>query len=174
MLKRRFSIVFVAFLLLSLGACQTSPSKESAEDSTPGSENSASNHAYFGEKINADGAITMLELSEKMGNTDSLAVKVKATVNEVCQAKGCWMNLNDLAEKSNSMKVTFKDYGFFVPKDISGKEVIVEGYAYREVTPVETLRHYAEDAGKSKEEIEAINTPVEELKFLASGVIVLQ
>ncbi len=49
----------------------------------------------------------------------------------------------------------------------------MNGYAFRDVTPVDELRHYAEDAGKSKEEIAAITQPKEEMKFLASGVILL-
>jgi hypothetical protein len=49
----------------------------------------------------------------------------------------------------------------------------MDGYAYREVTSVEDLRHFAEDEGKSKEEIEAITEPREELKFMASGVLLL-
>ena len=71
------------------------------------------------------------------------------------------------------MMVRFKDYGFFVPKDIAGRKVIITGKAYREVTPIEELRHYAEDAGKSKEEIAAITESKEELKFLATGVVLL-
>ncbi len=71
------------------------------------------------------------------------------------------------------MMVKFKDYGFFVPKDIAGRKVVMEGYAFREVTPVDELRHYAEDEGLSTEEIEAITEPKEELKFLASGVLLL-
>ena len=125
----------------------------------------------FGEKINTRGAISFPELTAKMAGTDSMAVKVRGTVESVCQVKGCWMNMRD--EKAGEMFVQFKDYGFFMPKDISGREVIIDGYAYRKVTPVDELRHYAEDAGKSKAEIEAITQPKEELKFMASGVLLL-
>jgi hypothetical protein len=69
------------------------------------------------------------------------------------------------------MRVTFKDYGFFVPKDSKGKEVVIEGIAMRKVTPVDELRHYAEDAGKSPEEVAAITEPVQELAFEAVGVL---
>jgi hypothetical protein len=126
----------------------------------------------FGEKITADGAVTYSEILAKMEGVDSLPVKVRGTVQEVCQKKGCWMNVND-GQASAEMFVQFKDYGFFMPKDISGREVIMDGYAYREVTSVEDLRHFAEDEGKSKEEIEAITEPREELKFMASGVLLL-
>jgi len=50
----------------------------------------------------------------------------------------------------------------------------MEGHAFKETTPVEELRHYAEDAGKPQEEIEAITEPKEEVKFLASGVLLLE
>jgi hypothetical protein len=72
------------------------------------------------------------------------------------------------------MRVTFKDYGFFMPKDISGKSVVIDGYAYIETTSVDILRHYAEDAGKSKAEIEAIKEPLRELSYEAAGVLLME
>lgn len=71
-----------------------------------------------------------------------------------------------------TMRVKFKDYGFFVPKDIAGKTAIMEGMARMETTSVDEQRHYAEDAGKTKAEIEAITQPTRELVFEASGVII--
>ena len=128
---------------------------------------------FYGEKISADGAITYDELLTKLASSDSLTnVKVTGKIDGVCQAKGCWMNIvsttNDGAE---SMFVKFKDYGFFMPLDASGSTAIMEGKAYKEETSVEELRHYAEDEGKSAEEIAAITEPVTELKFMAHGVI---
>ena len=75
---------------------------------------------------------------------------------------------------NDAMMVRFKDYGFFVPKDIGGKDVIIEGQAYATEVSVEELRHYAEDAGKSKEEIMAITEPEKQYAFLATGVRVIQ
>jgi hypothetical protein len=69
------------------------------------------------------------------------------------------------------MRVTFKDYGFFVPLDAAGKTVIMEGKAYYDTTSVDMLRHYAEDAGESPEEIEKITEPKLELAFEATGVL---
>ena len=129
---------------------------------------------HFGDEISADGALSYSDMLTKLGDQDSIETKVVGTVKAVCQAKGCWMNIAADEEGQPEMFVKFKDYGFFVPKDISGKQVVMEGYAFREVTSVDELRHYAEDEGKPKEEIEAITEPVEELKFMASGVIVLK
>ena len=73
----------------------------------------------------------------------------------------------------NTMRVTFRDYGFFVPTSgAEGKQTIFEGTLRKSVTSVESLRHYAEDAGKSTEEINAITEPREELTFVADGVLI--
>jgi hypothetical protein len=99
---------------------------------------------------------------------DTVTTTLSGTVNEVCQAKGCWMTL--AVADDQEMMVKFRDYAFFVPKDLGSEEVVLHGKAYYQVTPVDELRHYAEDAGKSPEEIAAITEPKQELRFLADGV----
>jgi hypothetical protein len=142
--------------------------------SCKGQQESSVKGEKFGKEITAENAIGFDELMHLISTQDSVQTKVKATVASVCQVKGCWMNLvNGSDNSAESIFVKFKDYGFFMPKDIAGKEVIIEGTAYREITSVEELRHYAEDEGKSEEEIMKITEPVKELKFMADGVIVL-
>ena len=70
--------------------------------------------------------------------------------------------------------VRFKDYGFFVPKDttVYGKLAIVQGIASLDTLTVDLQRHYAEDDGKSQEEINAITEPKYEVLFMADGVII--
>ena len=92
-----------------------------------------------------------------MAGTDTLQLKFTAKVKEVCQAKGCWMKL-ELANGSEVM-VRFKEYGFFVPKDGQGKQVIVNGSAFVSVLGVEEQRHYAKDAGEPTAVIDQINQP---------------
>ena len=110
------------------------------------------------------------ELLLKISDTDSLQTKVIGTVESVCQVKGCWMNIV-MPDTGEEMFVKFKDYGFFMPKDIAGREVVLNGKAFVNEVPVEELRHYAEDAGKSKEEIEAITEPKRTYSFEADGVL---
>ena len=129
---------------------------------------------FFGEKIEADDFITFDDFVSQVNQKEEVNVKLKAKVESVCQAKGCWMNLISDKQTDNEVFVKFKDYGFFMPKDISGRYVVVEGKGYKEVTSVDELRHYAEDEGLSKAEIDAITEPKEELKFMASGVALLE
>lgn len=124
----------------------------------------------FGREINEKSAIAARQLPAKMGDKESMSAKVTGTVESVCQAKGCWMKVK--MENGETMRVSFRDYGFFVPKDIMGKTVVMEGVVEKKITPVDELRHYAMDAGKSKEEIAKITEPKKELAFVADGVII--
>lgn len=128
----------------------------------------AQNH--FGRTIDDQKAIEASTLPAKMGEKNEMQAKVTGTVESVCQAKGCWMKVN--LDNGETMRVMFKDYGFFVPKDIAGKTVVFEGEAQKKTVSVEHLKHYAQDAGKSQAEIAKITEPRDELTFIADGVIV--
>ena len=126
----------------------------------------------FGDQIKSDNALSKskaYETYKKLNVGDTIEMKFASKINEVCSKKGCWMKLP--LDGDQETMVRFKDYGFFIPLDSQGKEVIVEGKAFVKVTSVDELRHYAEDAGKSKEEIEKIIAPKKEMAFLAYGVL---
>lgn len=125
-----------------------------------------------GDDITEDGAITPAEFLARFDGKDSLAVKLSATINEVCAKKGCWMTI-DLGD-DKSMRVTFRDYEFFVPKDAAGKLAIIQGVATIDTTDVATLKHYASDANATQEEIDAITEPEINYSIEATGVIIKQ
>ncbi|MCC7332389.1 MAG: DUF4920 domain-containing protein [Flavobacteriales bacterium] len=123
-----------------------------------------------GKDITEDGALTAAEFLSKFNGKDSLQVKLMAPITDVCQKKGCWMTLdlgNDL-----EMRVSFKDYEFFVPKDASGRMAFVEGIARIDTTSVEELKHYLKDAEASQEEIDAVKEPEINYSFEADGVLI--
>jgi len=123
---------------------------------------------YFGSQFNLSDAMSVDDLFAKMADKEAMEhVKVEGEVVSVCQVKGCWMRL--VASDGQELMVKFKDYGFFMPLDLTGN-VTMTGRAYKDVTSVEDLRHYAEDAGQSAEEIAEITEPLEELLFEATGV----
>ncbi|MCO6358944.1 DUF4920 domain-containing protein [Roseivirga pacifica] len=125
----------------------------------------------YGEEITTEGVITPTEMLAKLEQADSVNVKVKGEITATCAMKGCWMNL--VMPDGEEMRVTFKDYGFFVPSEgMEGNVAIIDGVLTKTITDVETLRHYAEDAGKPQEEIEQITEDKEELAFVANGVII--
>ncbi|GAB4159766.1 MAG: hypothetical protein Tsb0033_14750 [Winogradskyella sp.] len=131
-------------------------------------------YASFGMEINDADALSadrMMEHYKGLKAGDTINAKMTGKINEVCSKKGCWMTL-DMGNDKEVM-VRFKDYGFFMPLNAEG-EVVVNGKAFVEETSVDELRHYAEDAGKSEEEIAAITEPKFEYKFLADGVLLKQ
>ncbi len=143
----------------------------SAQDSQ--SENNTL--ASFGAEIDTQGTLATGEMTKKYQNlavTDTLKTKFTATVTEVCKAKGCWMKLR--MEDGSKAMVKFKDYGFFMPKDIEGQKVIVNGKAFVEEMSVEDQKHYAKDAGISEEEIAKITQTKKTYGFEADGVLLEQ
>lgn len=113
-------------------------------------------------------------LSEQLANvTDKSTGKstgeclIKAQVEKVCQSKGCWMNLTD---GKQSIRVTFKDYGFFVDKKLFGKTVLAQGNFQMKEISVKDQKHYLQDEGRPQTEIDQVTTPKVEISFIASGV----
>jgi len=147
-------------LAISFVAC-TGGQKTAIKDEATGA-------TYFGSQFNLSNAMSVDDLFAKMEDKEGMEdIQVEGEVVSVCQVKGCWMRLE--ASDGQELMVKFKDYGFFMPLDLTGN-VTMTGKAYKQVTPVDELRHYAEDAGKSAEEIAEITEPLEELLFEATGV----
>jgi hypothetical protein len=154
-------LVLIGALLLA--ACK--PSTEQAVEEV-------SEYSVYGdESITPEEAVSMEVLLAKLNAEDSVAIKMTGAIEQTCTKMGCWMTVD--MGNGETLRVTFKDYGFFVPKEgMEGKEVVFEGIAKRKVTDVDMLKHFAEDAGKSQEEIDAITEPKVELSFVASGVLI--
>ncbi len=115
-------------------------------------------------------AVDVNELPNLITSSVSKKIKVKGKVIEVCKAEGCWLRMETA---SGSMIIRMKDHKFFVPVSMQGKTIVAEGTATLKETTVDMLKHYAEDAGKSKEEIAAIKEPKKEIVLQAKGVLVL-
>jgi len=163
---KRFNILFV--LLIMFTACKG----QNNESETTKETVKAPTYASFGDKITADKAISAAETLvsyEELTVVDSLALKFSGKVTSVCKAKGCWMKV--ALDEGEEVMVRFKDYGFFVPKDIEGREVVLNGLAFASEMSVEDQKHYAKDAGMDQEKIDAIATPKKTYSFIADGVL---
>ena len=146
--------------------------EETMEESTEEANLFADNReGFYGKIIDEAGAKPIDAFYTEMTGKDSLRIKIRAVAADVCQNKGCWMKVE--TADGSMMRIKFKDYGFFVPMDISGKNVIFEGLAFKDTTSVEDLKHYAMDGGQTEEEIAAITKPEINTSFLADGVIVM-
>lgn len=165
---KKVLFVFVLFLVIS---CKQNKEKDQEEIGIV--EQEQKEFESYGAKISKEGSFSssvMLEKFEGLRSGDTIKEKFRTTIHSVCQKKGCWMVLE--LPGVDDVRVTFKDYGFFVPEDVIGKEVIVRGKAFVQITSVEEQRHYAEDAGKPVDEVVAITEPLKSFGFIADGILI--
>ena len=125
---------------------------------------------FYGTEFKVENAVAATELPALAKEGKATDVVVTGKINEACKKKGCWMTI-DLGN-NEEMRVAFKDYGFFVPKDCDGKEATFKGTATFDTTSVADLQHYASDEGLAQEEIDKITEPEIALVFEAMGVVI--
>ncbi len=160
-MNKAFSYLTLCSLALVISC--SSPTEEKKESTA---ENTVvGNYGADVNELNITNTAEMINLVEENGSFEG---KIIGEIAEVCSSKGCWLIME--LPNGKSMRVTFKDYEFFVPKNSQGFPVILEGVATLTETDVKTQRHYAEDAGKSEEEIAKITEPKREITFEAMGV----
>ncbi len=133
-------------------------------------EGPANKGMTFGVKTTEKGAVNATELTSLINTSEPQQIKVKGKVVEVCKAEGCWLKMETA---SGTMMIRMKDHKFFVPVSMQGKTIVADGTASIKETSVDMLKHYAEDAGKSKEEIASITQPKKEITLQAKGILVL-
>ncbi|PRP66747.1 DUF4920 domain-containing protein [Nonlabens agnitus] len=168
-MKHLFALFFITLTIVGCRDAQEN-------DETPAvNEDQLEEVAFtnYGDDVTADSYIKSGDLTylfSQLKPNDTVKVKVRTVINEVCAKKGCWIEVP--VGDDQSARVTFKDYGFFLPKNSQGKEVVLSGKAFKSVTSVEDARHYAMDGGKSQEEIDAITEDQITLSIVADGALV--
>jgi hypothetical protein len=155
--------LFIILVTAATVACSSNTQKPAEANQSQDSS------TYFGSLITPDDAMNVNDIQKLMGDSTQMQLKLTGQVADVCQTKGCWMSLKK--DDGTNLRVIFKDYGFFVPKDCAGKTAVIEGIARIETTSIDDLKEYAKDGGKTEAEIAAITEPKNELVFEASGVI---
>ncbi len=127
----------------------------------------------FGAEVTADKTVSVEEMVKMLQTKEGdkkMDVKIEGVVVEVCQAEGCWLRMKN---GNGNIMVRMKDHKWFVPTVLNGKTIVLEGTAEIKETSVAQLKHYAEDAGKSKAEIDAIKEPKKEVLVNAKGILVI-
>jgi hypothetical protein len=93
-------------------------------------------------------------------------VVVEGVIVASCTRKGCWMQLA-AADGEPGVRVTFKDYGFFIPLDAKGMKARAEGVAVASTLSKEDADHLEGEGAKLKRNPDG--TAVE-VSFVANGV----
>ncbi|MCB9246492.1 MAG: DUF4920 domain-containing protein [Flavobacteriales bacterium] len=156
------NIILVAMAFSALAFINSSCSKKTEE---------VAEFGVFGDTtVTAENAVDVSTLPQLLAGSDSIYCKLKGEISAVCQQKGCWMSM--AISEDEKVHIKFKDYGFFVPMNAGGHQAIIDGVAYVDTVSVAQLKHRAQDAGKTEEEISAIDHPQVEYSFVANGVII--
>lgn len=115
-------------VLLSLG-CEA---RKAVDETSPAPIEAASpakviQTSRFGEEVPSGPATVLASI---LGDPTAFADKeviVEGDVKRACSKKGCWMEIASADAKDEACRVTFKDYGFFVPTDSPGKRARLVG-----------------------------------------------
>lgn len=113
-------------------------------------------------------AATLADVLAAPEDFDGQRVRLTTRIDQVCQASGCWMIVGEGEAES---RITFKDYGFFVPKDAAGRTVEMDVEIARETMSIEEAKHLASET--EGQDPEAVTGPVETISVVATGVRIL-
>lgn len=129
-----------------------------------------SNFAFSGEKFGENfSALNSIDIKNVLQDKSYLGkeIVVKGEVEKLCMKKGCWLNLKADGEV---VRVTFKDYGIFVPNHFLGTKVALKGIANIKEESIERQKHLMSDEGLSRSEIDKIRKPKKTYSFIATGI----
>jgi hypothetical protein len=115
------------------------------------------------------GKAYVVAIDEVLDNAEQYTgepIIIEGTVNAVCPRKGCWMEIAG-KKGGRGLRVTFKDYGFFVPTDSKGMKVRAEGKVMVKVLTKDEVDHYVGEGAHIKRNPDGT---ANEVTFVASGV----
>ncbi len=121
---------------------------------------------HYGVPVTKAKPVSLQVAIQQLQRKPTAHVVVESKVDKICEAKGCWLGLTSTA---GDIRVTFKDYAFFVPPSLIGKTVIVEGTLEKITMSLDETKHYVKDAGGDPS---TVTQPRIEYRIVASGVAV--
>ena len=149
-MKKPYFLTHIPQLLMALAVAFASASAFAGDDGVKRLSEPVSvtaTHEFFGATLPAEG--TPLKLADVIAENDRYQdqeILLQTRIAKVCQKKGCFFVAQDGADTA---RVSFKDYGFFIPTDSGGKDVVLKGVFSRKSVSQQEAEHYAEDLGEA-------------------------
>src|SRR5450432_1401810 len=157
----------------ALGACQVRGGDPGA--APPGAApaaRSAAPHApskSFGAAIAPGPELSLADVLQAPERFRDRSITVEGHVRSACTRRGCWMEVAESADPAlPGCRVTFKDYGFFVPTDSAGSRAKVQGTLGVNTLPPERVAHLESEGGQFPHKNP--DGSVDELRLVANGV----
>jgi hypothetical protein len=163
--------MIVALLSLMLSAEPAKASSEVCEHPANAQAAKASDPSELvlrGEKLKGLKKVELATLLSTPASVDGQEISVQGKVRRACERKGCWMELTpDGKGNGPGVRVTFKDYGFFVPLDSAGRTATVEGKVIVAELSEERAKHYESEGATVPR---GADGKPREVQLIASGV----
>ena len=141
----RFFSAYLVFMAIGISPGLSAAESEVIRLSEPVEVTPA--YEVFGSKLSEAGEpLSLGDLMEDNQKYLEQEVLVETRIAKVCQKKGCFFVAQ---EGQSTARVTFKDYGFFIPTDSGGKTVVLLGTFSRKSVSKEQAEHYAADLGET-------------------------
>eukprot|EP01006_Ploeotia_vitrea_P004581 TRINITY_DN114933_c0_g1_i1.p1 TRINITY_DN114933_c0_g1~~TRINITY_DN114933_c0_g1_i1.p1 ORF type:complete len:168 (-),score=3.78 TRINITY_DN114933_c0_g1_i1:8-511(-) len=167
MKKVSIALFSASLVLASCGGTKTSEDKATSQEKEP-----IETVDYGPEKVDPSAAVSVAAMMSdfKANGSTEKVYTVEGEITQVCAKAGCWVKI---VTQDEPFMVRFKDH-FTIPTDTpEGTMAILHGRAYVDTVSVDLLRHFAEDAGESPEEIAKITEPEVNFGFEADGIRLL-
>ncbi|TYP93765.1 protein of unknown function (DUF4920) [Fodinibius salinus] len=125
-------------------------------------------YEVFGNEFPKDAKVTDLEqLIAESEKYKGQQITTQGKIKQVCQKKGCFFLL---AAPNGDVRITFKDYSFFIPTNSMGKQAKLVGKLEVKALSEAQAKHYAKDAGSDSKEVEG---PQKEYSVIATSVKII-
>jgi hypothetical protein len=165
MLRR--TLVTVSFVSLAATFAGCNSAKRTAP-TAPAANAPAAGAKLYGQPLQPADVKPLADVLARPDQFANQTVTVAAQVRKACTRKGCWMELAETTkEGSPGCRVTFKDYGFFVPIDSAGSTARVQGKVEVDTLSASAVRHYEEEGARF---VKAPDGTAREVRIVATGV----
>lgn len=146
-------ILFTAVLLIFSACTENKKTRLHAVENIKG-------QAVYGDSIREGNVFDLGALETLMQKQEKADMRLKGVIADVCPGKGKWVTMK--MPNGEAVRVTFRGNSFAVPQSVKGKEVLLNGYAYRDTVALATGSTVA-----------APVSPERPIAFLATGLVVL-
>lgn len=123
----------------------------------------------YGEKPKGETPLQVTKVLDDPDGFEGKEILATGRVRAACTAKGCWMELAPSMEKeAPGSRVTFKDYGFFVPTTSAGKVACVEGRVMTKRVSPDEVKHLEGEGARFAKKMP--DGSAREVRIVATGV----
>lgn len=168
--------------LLSLLACENrksvdKPVQDASQPAEPGALRSEpekpGSPRLFGEEQQLTELTALEDLFRRPDLYQGKTVRTDGYVRRACSKKGCWMEVSpDAAEAPERVRVTFLNYGFFVPLDAAGSWARIEGKVEVKEVPRAQVEHLEAEGAQFAQK--STDGAAQEIRLVATGVLLAE